>query len=142
GTGKITGTPGAGGQFTVVVTLRDANSTTVTGSFNLTINTPLTITTASPLPAGNVGSPYSQTLAAIGGKPPYTWSRTSGSLPAGLTLSSQGVISGTPSNTGTSNFEIQVADSAGDKEKKTFSLTNNAVPMPSITTSSLPSGTV
>ena len=145
GTGRITGTPGAGGQFPVVITLRDANSTTVTGTFTLTINTPLTITTASPLPTGNVLSPYSQTLAASGGTPPYTWSRTSGNLPTGLTLSSGGAISGTPMNAGTSSFEVQVADSTSDKVKKTFSLTiNPALPAPlSIATQSpLPAGTV
>src|SRR5262249_37356226 len=90
GSGRITVTPCAAGQFTVVVTLRDANSTTVDATFTLTITTPLTITTASPLPAGNVLSPYSQTLAASGGTPPFTWSRTSGNLPTGLTLSSGG----------------------------------------------------
>src|SRR5208283_3545110 len=63
------------------------------------------------LPAGTLNVAYSATLSATGGQPPYTWS-TSGSLPAGLTLSaSTGVISGTPSAAGTSNFTATVRDS-------------------------------
>ena len=59
------------------------------------ISPPLTITTNS-LPAGSVNAPYSQTLQASGGAPPYTWSVISGGLPIGLTLNgSTGEISGT-----------------------------------------------
>lgn len=53
---------------------------------------------------------YSQTLASTGGVGPYTYAVTSGSLPAGLSLTS-GVVSGTPTTTGTSNFTITVTDS-------------------------------
>jgi uncharacterized protein YjdB len=61
---------------------------------DITVNAVLTITTTS-LPAGVVGTPYSQTLGATGGKTPYTWSITSGTLPAGLTLNaSTGQITG------------------------------------------------
>ena len=56
----------------------------------------LMITTGS-LPNGQVNVPYNATLAASGGTTPYTWSLTSGTLPAGLTLNaSTGTISGTP----------------------------------------------
>jgi uncharacterized repeat protein (TIGR03803 family) len=72
---------------------------------------PLLITTTS-LPAGTVNIPYSASLTATGGLPPYTWSVISGSLPAGLTLNANsGVISGTPTAAGTSNFTVQVTDS-------------------------------
>jgi hypothetical protein len=58
----------------------------------------LEITTASPLPSAEFGSPYSTTLAATGGKSPYTWTLTSGTLPTGLFLNaSTGAIAGTPS---------------------------------------------
>jgi uncharacterized membrane protein YgcG len=53
---------------------------------------------------------YSQTLGAVGGRVPYTWSET-GSFPSGLTLNNvTGVISGTPTTAGTYNFTIQVTD--------------------------------
>ncbi len=74
---------------------------------------PLAITT-SALPDGRTGAAYSATLAASGGTTPYTWAVTLGALPAGLSLSaSTGVIDGTPTGSGTSNFVIAVTDSAG-----------------------------
>lgn len=70
------------------------------------------LTTAS-LPSGTVGSAYSAGLTASGGTLPYTWSVTSGTLPAGLTLTSaSGVISGTPTTAQTYNFTVQANDSA------------------------------
>src|SRR5262245_31559212 len=73
----------------------------------------IVITTGSPLPNGVVGSSYSQTLSATGGTPPYSWSLASGSLPSGLSLSSSGTISGTPTQSGTFNFTVQARDSIG-----------------------------
>lgn len=86
----------------------------------------LTITTTSPLPSGVVGTPYSQTLMASGGTPPYTWSILTGSLPGGLSLTpSTGVISGTPTAAGTFSFTAQVtdADEAGATASRAFTLT-------------------
>jgi hypothetical protein len=60
--------------------------------------------------SGEVGVTYAPvTLAAAGGVPPYTWT-TVGSLPAGLTLSSDGVVSGTPTQNGYFGFGVQVLD--------------------------------
>ena len=63
------------------------------------------------LPAGAPQLAYSTTLAATGGTGPYSWSVTKGSLPAGLTISSLGVISGTPTQAGNSAFTVRVKDS-------------------------------
>src|SRR5205085_748485 len=71
---------------------------------------PFSIVTTS-LPAGTVNSPYSVTLAATGGKSPSTWALATGTLPPGLTLSSAGVISGTPTTPVTSTFTVRVTDS-------------------------------
>jgi len=77
-----------------------------------TNTTPLDITTTA-LPGATLGVPYSQALEARGGTTPYTWSISSGSLPAGLSLApSTGVISGTPSAEGAISFTVQVTDSA------------------------------
>ena len=70
----------------------------------------LAITTVS-LPAGVVGTPYSQTLTATGGVGAKTWSKT-GTLPVGLTLSADGVLSGTPTAAGTPSITLKVIDSA------------------------------
>jgi hypothetical protein len=94
-----------------------------TPSFTVTAPSAITISTASPLPAGTVGTVYSRTLVASGGTNPYAWSISSGSLPAGLSLSSGGVLSGTPTATGTSTFTAQVT--GGGSATKSFSLTIN-----------------
>ena len=114
--GTISGTPNAAGSFTFTVKATDSTSPTAlttTKSFTLTVGaaaSPVEITTGS-LPGGQVGTSYSTTLSASSGTPPYTWSVSSGSLPAGLGLSSSGVISGTPSTSGTSEFTVSVKDS-------------------------------
>jgi uncharacterized protein (TIGR03437 family) len=83
-----------------------------------------TITTLVLAP-GLVGVPYSQSLTAGGGSPPYSWVRVQGSLPNGLTLSYSGTISGTPTATGTSRFLVGVIDSAGGSTSGTINLTIN-----------------
>ena len=68
------------------------------------------------LPDGNVGVGYSTTtFTATGGQPPYSWGLAPGSpgLPPGLTLSSGGTISGTPTLDGIFDFVIQLTDTAG-----------------------------
>jgi large repetitive protein len=68
---------------------------------------------AGSLPAAQVGAAYSQQMSASGGVPPYTFAVASGVLPSGLSLNaSSGLISGIPSATGDSAFDISVTDSA------------------------------
>ncbi|HMC32059.1 MAG TPA: Ig domain-containing protein, partial [Candidatus Angelobacter sp.] len=87
---------------------------------------PLVITTAS-LPGAKYGAAYNQTLAASGGIAPLRWSLAAGSgpLPTGLTLSSAGVLSGTPTGVGTFSFTVQVADTGTPQQvaTKSFSVT-------------------
>ena len=87
---------------------------TATKQFTMTVAAQLTITTTTPLPAAMVGQTYSVTFAATGGVGSYTWSVASGStLPAGLTLSLGGVLSGTPTTAGSYTFSITVTDGSG-----------------------------
>jgi hypothetical protein len=116
------------------------------GSYELVRTGPppsITIATNS-LPNGTVGSAYSQTLTATGGAPPYTWAVVNGALCNGLTLSSGGVISGTPTVAEVCSFTVRATDSASATATKTLGITVDAVPSPlTITTSSpLPQGTV
>ena len=85
---------------------------------------PLVITTTSIEAKPANGVPFSYVLEATGGQPPYTWSALS-ALPAGLSLSSAGVISGTPNmkTPGTVNFAIRVTDAAGNIKQGNFTMT-------------------
>ena len=74
------------------------------------------------LPPGTTTVPYSQTLSAYGGPTNYTWGIISGGLPAGLSLSSSGVISGTPTTAVTTNFTVQVTNALSVTSTQALSL--------------------
>jgi hypothetical protein len=89
----------------------------------------LTISTATPLTEGDEDEVYAGvTLAVSGGQAPYTWTVTTGTLPTGLTLSSAGVISGTPTVAGSSTFTVEAEDANGAIKTKEFTLVVNAAP--------------
>ena len=81
------------------------------------------ISTGATLPAGQVGSAYSQALAPSTSGSTPTWTVTSGALPAGLTLSSTGALSGTPTAAGGSLFTVMASAGAASFTSKTFNLT-------------------
>lgn len=113
-------------------------------SITSTGGAPLEITTAS-LPQGTISVPYSAQLTAVGGTAPYTWSLdgSSPALPAGLTLSPSGAITGTPTASGTVNTVFRVDDSAGGNVANAISITiGTGATALSVTTSSLTQGTV
>jgi uncharacterized repeat protein (TIGR03803 family) len=83
---------------------------------------PLVVTTTS-LPNGTNGTTYSQTLTASGGQTPYSWTNSLGALPSGLHLSTNGVISGTPTNSGTFNFTVKVTDALSETATQPLTLT-------------------
>ncbi len=102
----------------------------------------LTVTPAS-LPAGIAGSSYSQTISATGGTAPYTYSITSGMIPAGLNLTAAGILSGTPAATGTYSFTVMAAGSGQCAGSQQYSLTiNAAVGPPGKAVPVSPSGTI
>lgn len=121
-TGTITGTASGAGTFEFLVRVADATGGFTFRPFSITLQQVLSIETASELPPASVGVPYTHPLAAAGGSPPYQWSVISGALPAGLTLSPQGLISGTPTAAGTFGVQIQVADQAGATASRAFSI--------------------
>jgi Putative Ig domain len=115
-------------------------------AFTVPVKNPgsLQLTTAS-LPPGHASQPYFVTLAITGGTAPYSWSVSSGSLPAGVSLSNNGALTGTPSNIGSFSMTIKVSDSSATMQtaSKAYSLTvMSAVTPVSITTTSVPSGQV
>jgi hypothetical protein len=119
--GVIFGTPTVAGTFNIQIQVADSTSAKVSASFALTINKGLTITTGATLATGSAGASYSQSFAALGGTAPYTWT-VSGTLPAGLSLSPAGVLSGTPTQVGTFPVTVEVTDGNITKVDGSFTL--------------------
>ncbi|MER5619667.1 putative Ig domain-containing protein [Streptosporangium sp. NPDC002544] len=112
-TGVLSGTPTAGGAFSFSVKVLDALNQSDTRTVSLTIAALPAFTFPAP-PAGQVGVSYSVPLTVGGGVTPYTWSVSAGSLPPGLTLNaSTGLLSGTPTTTGSYPVTFRVVDAAG-----------------------------
>ncbi len=97
---------------------------TCTATFTATVVGPLIVSTTSP-PAGEQGAAYGYALLAEGGAPPYTWSLGGGKknkLPQGLTLTSDGILTGTPTKAKTTSFTVQVTDATYALATKNLSL--------------------
>src|SRR5881394_2834635 len=147
--GGISGTATTAGtyNFTVQVTV-SVNSTAMTNLRILINAAPPLIVTTTALSNGTAGAAYPSTnLQASGGVPPYAWSVTTAAttFPPGLTLSSAGQITGTPTAAATYNFTVQVKDSQNATATANLSMLVNPGPtLLTITTTSsqLPTGTV
>jgi hypothetical protein len=125
--GLLAGAPSATGAVTVTVTVTDAQSHKADKVMTITVLPPPLDLMTGQLITGQQGLAYNQQLAAAGGKPPYTWSIATGALPAGLALNAMsGMISGTPSLSGTFNVTIAVADADSRTMRKAFALAINA----------------
>lgn len=137
--GVLGGTPTAAGTFTFTARVADASGAD-TQALSLVVNpsvSPLTITTTS-LPGGTVGAAYSATLAATGGSGARTWTIAAGTLPAGLGLTTAGVISGQPTSAVTSTFTVRVADASGGVATRALSIVVVPAAPPLVITSTSP----
>ena len=110
--GLLTGVVDQSGlvEFTVGVT--DGDGRVTNRGLSLTTLWPLVILTPS-LPAGITGTDYAFSLKGSGGSDPYTWEISNGSLPTGLTLSTDGEIAGIPTVATDAPVTIRLTDSAG-----------------------------
>ena len=137
--GLLSGTPSATGTFDFVVRVtNESPSQEFTRNFQIIVGPAVSVTTAT-VPQATRFVPYSTTLSAAGGLPPFSWSVTSGNLPAGLSLSAAGVLGGTPTVLGTFDFTARAVDSGGGSASRAFSIT--VIPGAlQITTPSLPGG--
>ena len=129
-------------QVSIAGTTSTGTAFASTNTAALTVNAPVSITTSTPLPQGDVNSNYSQALTATGGSGTYTWAVAAGTLPGNLSLNpTTGVICCMPSTAGTSHFEIKATDSLHLPSGKVFALTINPA-LVITTTSPLPAATV
>jgi hypothetical protein len=135
----LSGTPTTPGVYTFTILGTDSIGQTGTRTYTVQINGTLTISPTT-LPAGTVGTAYSQTLAAAGASGAVTWSVASGSLPAGLALgAASGTISGTPTAAGTFAFAVQATDAQQQTGVQAYTLqVNGGI---TITPLTLPNGT-
>lgn len=123
--------PNAGCSNCVTITAASVANPSSTDSNTFSIAGPTVMISTTSVPGGLVGLPYGSALQAVGGTPPYTWSISSGSLPAGLSLTTNSsnvtgqtinAITGTPTTAGTTQFTVQVKDSANPASTMTQQL--------------------
>ena len=137
GDGVLSGTPTGVGSFSFTLQVSDSFTPTqqVSRAFTLTISTTLEITTTA-LPDAIQNLAYSQQFQAAGSGP-FTWLVTSGTLPSGLTMTTAGLLQGTPLEVGTRIFTLTVTDSRGAAVAREFTLVVSP-PVPAFSIPSLP----
>ncbi|WP_125486022.1 Ig domain-containing protein [Edaphobacter aggregans] len=124
--GVISGTPTVGGTFNFTISVADSSNPaqSVSTSASVSVGSSQLAITSSVLSSGIVDTAYSTALQASGGTPAYTWSIAAGSLPAGLTLAATtGVISGTPTTSGTSKFIASLTDNSNPAQTQSTAMT-------------------
>ena len=111
--GVLSGTPTQGGTFPITVTVTDSNGCTGDGPiYNLVITCPVITVTNPATTTGTVGAPFSEVFTQLGGQGTVTFT-TSSALPGGLTLATNGTLSGTPSQFGTFPIVVTATDQNG-----------------------------
>ena len=138
--GTISGTPTTPGPTISIVKVTDAGTPqqSATAVLTLTVNTSLAIATHT-LPQATATLLYRVAFTATAGAPPYTWRISLGSLPTGLTLTSSGVLTGTPVSADAQDITIQVTDSLRQLAASTYRLVVALPPLISLQLS--PAGT-
>ena len=126
-------------SFPFSIRAADINNASATNLYTVIVNPLPSITSASPLPQWTIGRPYQQTITATGGTGAYAFADAGNTLPSWLSISTAGLLTGTPTATGTVGFTLKVTDSPGATGTKSFTLTIN--PAPSVTTTTLPATT-
>ncbi len=111
-TARLTGPATAEGQYTLNIGVTDAQGSQDSRAYTLRVYAALAVTTAS-LPGATSGVSYELLLGVQGGQPPLRWTLADGSLPPGMTLSTDGNLSGVPRGLGGYPFTVRVQDANG-----------------------------
>lgn len=145
--GTLTGAPTQPGSYPITVIATDLGLTGVGAPFSISQNytldvpAPTIVVDPATLANGIAGEAYAATLTANGGIGPYGFTVTAGALPAGLTLSTGGALSGTPTASGSFNFTVTATDANGQTGSRAYTLVVD-VPVLTVTPATLPSGIV
>lgn len=138
-TATFAGTATQLGAFRFAIVVTDSVNHSATRLYTVHITNPLIAMTS--LPNGVKNLPYSAKLGSTGGLAPIHWEVTSGALPAQLSLSDDGTISGTPTSVGTFPFSVLLTDSSFPSQTTTAQVQLTIVDAVKITTTTLPDGT-
>ena len=143
-TGAVSGTPAAAGAFNYAIAATDGGAPRQTASQDLggAIAPPLLTLASTASTFMQVGRAYAQTNVAGGGTPPYAYSLSAGSLPAGVALSAAtGVVAGTPTVAGAFGYTIGATDSGAPTPQRATHVTSGAIAAAALTLASTPSAT-
>jgi hypothetical protein len=133
--GIFSGSPATAGSFSIVVTVTDSNGLTATATYPVTVAAKLVVSAAT-ISTAVLDAPLTAVkLSATGGTAPYQWQAAN--LPPGLSLASDGTISGTPTAQGTFSFTAFVVDSSGSLSSGTVQVTVGLPAAPAVTISGL-----
>jgi hypothetical protein len=120
--GALTGAATAGGAFSFTVQASETGGCAGTRAYTIVVNCPVLSVNPVFLPDGAVGAAYSATLTCPAGLAPLSFTVSAGSLPAGLTLSAAGALTGTPTTAGSSTLTVSVTDAAGCSASRAYTV--------------------
>ncbi|MEP6908746.1 MAG: putative Ig domain-containing protein, partial [Pseudoxanthomonas sp.] len=124
----LSGTPTTPGSYSISVTATDTGLTgagapfTVTHNFALNVSAPTLAINPATLPDTTAGLVYNESLSASGGVAPYAFTVSSGIVPTGLTLNTNGSLSGTSTASGSFNFTVTATDAHGQNMARAYTV--------------------
>lgn len=128
--GTLSGTTTEAGSFTITITVTDNNGFAGTRQYTLAIDAPEITLTPASLPSGRVNDAYSADFEADGGTAPYSFTATAGNLPDGLSLATDGTLSGTPTKDGSFVFSVTATDNNGFTGTRDYTLAIDGLILP------------
>ena len=131
GTATLAGTPaaGTGGAYPATITASNSVLPNATQSFTVTVRQPPAFTSSPPTGTGVIGTPYTHTYTASGfPTTSFTYFVASSALPNGLSLTSAGVLSGTPTTAGTFTGTVNVSNAVLPNAAQAFSIVISKTP--------------